>query len=210
MLADQRRAAGDSPGRAVIDRGLTRVGDGCGRVRDARPASRSRDHADGGHRASASGRADRAPGEAALLAGVVDFLGRQAGDEAGERLVDDMRCVRRDDRRVLVFRVLQIAGHAITIHQVRQIPDVPGVEAAGNQRSDINAILGPELRPWRRIGRMMAAGLSAQRLAAIDVVGDCGFGGQGTGLVDRCVDKLPASGNGSIDQGSHDRHGRRK
>ena len=90
-------------------------------------------------------RTHRPPGKPALLGRVINFLRRQAGDEVGEQIVDDMRRVRRDDRRVLIFGVLEIAGHAVTVHQVREVPDVARVQPAGDQRGDVAAVLGAEL-----------------------------------------------------------------
>ena len=65
-------------------------------------------------------RADRAPGEAAFLGAVIDLLGRQAGDKTGDQIVDDVRRVGGDDRLVLVFRVAEIAGHAVGVEQIGQ------------------------------------------------------------------------------------------
>ena len=45
----------------------------------------------------------RPPGEAAFLGSVVNLLCRQAGNEVGDEVIDNVRCIRRDGRRVLVF-----------------------------------------------------------------------------------------------------------
>ena len=73
-------------------------------------------------------RANRAPGEAALLGGVVDLLRRQAGDKVGDQIVNNVRRGRRDYRRVLVFGVPEIAGHAVAVEQVSQLPDISRIE----------------------------------------------------------------------------------
>ena len=41
----------------------------------------------------------------------------------GNEIVDDVRCVRRNHRRVLVLGVLEIAGHAVAVQQIRQLTD---------------------------------------------------------------------------------------
>ena len=135
-------------------------------------------------------RAHRTPGEAAFLGGVIDFLRRQPGDEIRDHIIDDVRGVRRDDRRVLVFRVLQVAGHAVAVEQVCQFAKVFRVEPTRHQRADIAAVLGAELGARGRSGGMVATGLAAQHLSAIDVVGDRRLGCQCAGLVDRGVDIL--------------------
>jgi hypothetical protein len=63
----------------------------------------------------------RAPGEAAFLGSVVDLLCRQAGNEIGDEIIDDVRCVRCND---CLFRILEIAGHAVGVQQLCQVPDV--------------------------------------------------------------------------------------
>ena len=140
------------------------------------------------------GRADGPPGEAALLRGVIHLLRRQAGDEIGDQLVDDMRGVGRDHRRVLIFRVLQIAGHPIAVQQVGQFPDVFRIEPTPDQRADIGAVPGAELGARRRAGSVMTARVPLQHLAAIDVIRDRRFGRQRARLMDRRVDILAFAG----------------
>ncbi len=96
------------------------------------------------------------PGEAAFLRSVVNLLCRQAGNEIGDEIIDDVRRVRRNDGGVLVLGVLQIARLAVAVQQVCQILDVSGVEPARHQRANVRAVLGTELGAGRRSGRMMA------------------------------------------------------
>jgi hypothetical protein len=51
---------------------------------------------------------------------MVSFFRRQAGDKVGDKAVDDVRRVRRDDCWVLVFRVPKIAGHAVGVEKIGQ------------------------------------------------------------------------------------------
>ncbi len=205
MLADQRRPSRDPPRRAVIDRRLARIDEAAAKLGMLHllpetaivQVSVLEQRLRGTH---------RAPGEAAFLRGVVDFLGRQAGNEAGDEIVDDVGRVRRDDRLVLVLGVLQIAGHAVAVQQFRQVLDEPGVQPASHQRADIDAVLGAELGARRGASRMMAARLTLQHLAAVNVVGDRRLGRQRTRLVYRRIDILPAPGDGSVHQCCHDGH----
>ena len=63
------------------------------------------------------GSTHRPPSEAALLGGVIDLFCRQAGDEIGDQVIDDVRRARRNDRRILVFGIPEIAGHAIGVQR---------------------------------------------------------------------------------------------
>ena len=84
VLADQRRPPGDPPGRTVIDRRLARVDEAAAefRVLHLLPETAIvqmrivEQRLRGTH---------RPPGEAALLGGMVNLLGRQAGDEVRQR-----------------------------------------------------------------------------------------------------------------------------
>ena len=148
----------------------------------------------------------RAPGEAACLCGMIDLLGRQAGDEVSDETIDDVGCACRDDSLVLVFGVLEITGHAEAVEQVRQVPDEPRVEPTADQRADICAVLGAELGAGCDAGGVMATCLSSQDLASVDVVGDCRLGRQGTCLVYRHIDILSLPCDGSMNQSRHDAH----
>src|SRR5437763_4710282 len=90
-------------------------------------------------------RADRTPGKAAFLGAMIDLLGRQAGDKAGDQTIDDVRGVGGNDRLVLIFRVAQVASHPVGVEQVSQILYVFGIEPAADERADIVAVAGTEL-----------------------------------------------------------------
>jgi hypothetical protein len=92
-----------------------------------------------------------------FLSSVVNFLRRQAGDEGGEQIIDDVRCVRRDDRGVLVFGVLEITGQVVAAHQGRKVLYIPGIEPTRYQRRNVSAVLGAKLGARRWAGRMMTA-----------------------------------------------------
>src|SRR5215813_2085057 len=102
-----------------------------------------------------------------------------------------MRRVRRNRRRVLVFRVMQVVRHAMTVEESRQVFEVLGIEASRDQRRNKGTIFAAKLRAQRGNRRVVAAGLSQQRLAPVNIGGDRGLGGEGTRLVDRGVDVLP-------------------
>ena len=106
VLADQRRASGDLPGRAVVDRRLARVDEAAAdlRVLYLFPETAVMQVEVVEERL---GRTHRPPGEAAFLGGMVNLLRRQARDEVGDEVIDDVRRVRGDDRRVLVFGSLR-------------------------------------------------------------------------------------------------------
>src|SRR5215469_14669339 len=51
----------------------------------------------------------RSPGKAAFLGGVINLLCRQASDKVGDQSIDDVRRVRRNDRRVLIFWIPEVS-----------------------------------------------------------------------------------------------------
>src|SRR5215469_10856668 len=83
MLADPRRSPGDSPWRAVIDRRFAGISEAAAEFRMLNLFPEA---------AIVQvwiveqllWRADRTPGETALLRAVIDLLGRQAGDKTGD------------------------------------------------------------------------------------------------------------------------------
>ncbi len=113
VLADQRCPAGDPPGRAVVDRRLAWVDEAAAEFRMLHLLPETAIMQVGIVKQRFRG-THRPPGEAAFLGGVVHLLRRQTGDEVGEEIIDDVRCVCRNDRRVLVFGVLEIARHAVS------------------------------------------------------------------------------------------------
>src|SRR5438552_7364974 len=137
-------------------------------------------------------RADRAPGKAAFLGAVIDLLGGQAGDKAGDQTIDDVRGVGVNYRLVLILRVAQVASHPVGVEQVSQFLYVFGIEAAADQRANVIAVTGTELGARAGSRGMVTTGVTLQHLAAIDVVGDRRFRGQRAGLVDRRIDVLAA------------------
>src|SRR4029453_11943600 len=144
MLADQRWPPRDPPGRAVIDGRLAGIREAAAELRmlDLLPEASV---VEVWVVEELLGSSHRAPGKPAFLRGVVNLLGRQTGDEAADEIVDDVRRIRGDDRRVLVFWVPEIARHAVAVQEVGQLSDVFRVEAAAYQRADIFAVLGTEL-----------------------------------------------------------------
>src|ERR1700722_8490109 len=109
----------------------------------------------------------RPPGEAPLLGSVVDLLCRPAGYKFGDEIIDYMRCIRRDDRLVLVFGVHQITGHAVAVQQLCQVFDEFRVQPTAHKRTDVPTVLGTELGTGCGTGSVMATCLSSQHLAAI-------------------------------------------
>src|SRR5215475_7371350 len=95
------------------------------------------------------------PGEAALLRCMIDLLGRQAGYEIRHHLVDDVRRARLDHLRILVFRIVEICGHAIGTEEGGQLLHVPRIEPTRDERVHVTAAFGAELRAWRRARCMM-------------------------------------------------------
>src|SRR6266404_8884610 len=190
VLADQRCPSGDPPRGAVIDRGLAGVDKAAAELRVLHlfpeTAIMQVDVVKELLRST-----HRPPGKAASLGGMVNLLGRQAGNEVGDEIIDYVRCARRNDCRVLVFGVREITSHAVAAQQVCQLPDEFRVQPSRYQRTDVGAVLGAELGTGRRTGCMMATCLTSYHLAPVDVVGDCRLGGKGASLVDRRVDILP-------------------
>src|SRR5262245_11474561 len=90
VFADQRRPSGDPPGRTVVDRSLTRVGEAAAELRvfHLLPETAIVQMTIVEQRLR---RTHRSPGEAALLGGMVNLLGRQAGNEVRNEIVDDVR-----------------------------------------------------------------------------------------------------------------------
>jgi hypothetical protein len=73
------------------------------------------------------------PGKPALLGSMVDLFRRQVGDAVGHQVFDDMVPMCFNHFGVLVFGVFEVTGHAIAVQQVRQVFDVPGIEATRDQ-----------------------------------------------------------------------------
>src|SRR5262245_8344060 len=96
------------------------------------------------------GRTHSCPGEAALLRCMIDLLGRQAGYEIRHHLVDDVRRARLDHLRILVFRIVEICGHAIGTEEGGQLLHVPRIEPTRDERVHVTAVFAAELRAWRR------------------------------------------------------------
>ena len=149
----KRRPPGDPPGRAVVDRRLPRI--------DEAPAEFRMLHLLPETAVMQMGivqqrlrRAHRTPGEAALLGGVVNLLRRQAGDEVGEQIVDDVRCVRRDDRRDpgIWDPSDRPPCHSWSIRSARFLTFL-GLSPPDISARHINAILGTELGARRRTAR---------------------------------------------------------
>src|SRR5215470_366326 len=113
------------------------------------------------------GRTHSGPGEAALLRCMIDLLGRQAGDEIRHHLLDDVGCARLDHLLILVFRIVEIGGHAIGAEEGGQLLHVPGIEPTRDERVHVTAVFGTELRAWRRAWCMMTASVTFQSLAAV-------------------------------------------
>src|SRR5436190_11979183 len=109
-------------------------------------------------------RADRTPGKAACLGTMIDLLGRQAGDKAGDQTIDDVRGVGVNDRLVLILRVAQVASHPVGVEQVSQFLYVFGIEAAADQRTNVIAVAGTELGARAGSRGVVAAGVSPQHL----------------------------------------------
>src|SRR5438045_7434682 len=192
MFADPRCSPRDAPWRAVVDRRFAGIGEAATEFRmlDLFPET-----AIVQMRVVEQllWRADRTPGETALLRPMIDVLGRQAGDKARDQTVDDVRGVGGDHRLVLVFRVTEIAGHAVRIEHIGQFPDVFGIEPAADQGANVIAVTGSELGTRGRPGGMVTAGVSLQHLTAVDVIGDGRLRRQRARLMDRCVYTVSAT-----------------
>src|SRR5713226_5701986 len=99
VLADQRCPSGDPPGRAIIDRRFAGVDKAAAELRVLHLLPEAA-VSEVGVVKERLRRTHRPPGEAAFLGSVVDLLCRQAGNEVGDEIIDYVRCVRRNDRRV--------------------------------------------------------------------------------------------------------------
>ena len=62
-----------------------------------------------------------------------------------------------DHRLILVFRVAEIAGHAVRVEQIGEFLDIFGIEPAANQGADVIAITGAELGTRARPGGVVTA-----------------------------------------------------
>src|SRR5437763_17207530 len=87
-------------------------------------------------------RADRTPGKAAFLGAMIDLLGRQAGDKAGDQTIDDVRGVGRNDCLVLILRVAQVASQPVGVEQVSQFLSLFGIETSADRPANVIAVAG--------------------------------------------------------------------